>query len=218
MGSAALMMIGSSRPALGLVGLGLVLLLALPFSVQELESGLSLHLLVQMPLLVLAGYLIGLAFGRRWRRTLDAYNDHGIPGMLMVSLAMAFWMLPRSLDLVLASPAMELTKFVSLPLLIGLPLSLSWSRLPVIGRGFIAANLISMLAVLGWLHLASPMRLCNYYLLDQQRILGWALLLLAAAVLVVWASRTFVDRRGTDGRPFGWAAGAIIKGREVADV
>lgn len=136
----------------------------------------------------------------------------------MVVLALAFWMLPRSLDMALANPAMEFAKFVSLPLLVGLPLALSWSRLPSIGRGFIAANLVSMLVVLGWLYLVSPMRLCNYYLLDQQRVLGWALLLLAAAVLVVWAGRALVDIRSMVGGPFGGAAEVINRGREVADV
>jgi hypothetical protein len=106
-------------------------------------------------------------------------------------------MFPRALDGALASPIMELAKFFSLPLLAGLPLALSWPRASLVGRGFIVANAISMLAVVGWLYRVSPVRLCNYYLFDQQVMLGNALLWLALLLGLAFGARLFIGARST---------------------
>jgi len=178
------------------VGLGLLGVLALPLVTAWLEATLLRHLLVQIPLLAVSGCLLASALGRRWSRRLGDYNAGGIPGLIVATSAVAFWMLPRSLDAALADPFMELAKFVSVPLLIGVPLASSWPKLHAIAKGFIWANLISMLVVLGWLYLAAPARLCSYYLLGEQQVLGWALLMLAAAVAVCRASEAFIGRPG----------------------
>lgn len=184
----------------GTLSFGLLALLALPPVAAWFEATLSRHLLAQIPLLAVSGYLLGPVVARLLPRGLGAYNAGGVPGVLLAIFAVAFWMLPRSLDAALADPFMELAKFVSVPLFIGIPLALSWSRLHVVAKGFIWANLISMLAVLGWLYIASPVRLCNYYLLDQQQVVGWAMLLLAACITAYWTSGAFVTRPGSLGR------------------
>ena len=176
----------------GTMGFGLLALLALPPVAVWLEATLSRHLLVQIPLLAVSGYLLGPVIGRLRPRRLGGYNTGGVPGVLLAMFAASFWMLPRSLDAVLADSFMEIAKFVSVPVFIGIPLALSWHKLHAIAKGFIWANLISMLAVLGWLYLASPVRLCNSYLLDQQHVLGWAMLALAAGVAVCQAGGAFV--------------------------
>ncbi len=91
-------------------------------------------------------------------------------------------MLPVALDAALGDWRMEAAKFVGLPLLVGLPLGLSWRRMPPLGQAFVLANFISKLGALGGLYLAAPIRLCAYYRLDQQQAAGWALIGLAAAV------------------------------------
>jgi hypothetical protein len=100
-------------------------------------------------------------------------------------------MLPRSLDAALAEPAMAVAKFISLPALLGLPLAQSWCRLHPIARGFVWAKLVSMLGVLGWLYLAAPVRLCNFYLLDEQLLLGRAMLAIGAALAAALATQAF---------------------------
>ena len=91
-------------------------------------------------------------------------------------------MVPRALDLTLASPAMEATKFITLPLLVGAPLALSWRPLGGLGQGFVLANVLPMWAVVGWLYAVSPVRVCNFYLVDQQVAAGVGLLVAAVAV------------------------------------
>ncbi len=173
-------------------GLILIGILALPALRRVLEAHMVAHMLVQIPLLALTGALFASAVGVRTRRTLEPYNEYGLPGMLMVLIASSYWMLPRALDAALDSPTTELVKFVSLPLLVGLPLALSWGRVGPVGRGFVLANAISMIGVVGWLYRQSPVRLCNYYLIDQQVLLGDCLLWLALLTAVACTARAFV--------------------------
>ena len=108
--------------------------------------------------------------------------------------ASTWWMVPRALDAALASPVMEVTKFVTLPLLVGAPLSLSWSRLGGMGRAFVIANVLPMWAVVGWLYLAAPVRVCNFYLVEQQAIAGAGLLTSSIALGVTVGCLAFRSR------------------------
>lgn len=182
--------------SLAAAGLAVPLLLASPPLRQLLEGHLVAHLLVQIPLLALAGASIGrtLLVCQVGRGVIGSWNARGLPGLLLALFTAAFWMLPRSLDGALAEPVMAAAKFVSLPLLLGLPLALSWPRLHPIARGFVWANLLSMLGFLGWLYLAAPTRLCNFYLQDEQALLGRALLAIGAGLALWLAARAFVGR------------------------
>lgn len=157
-------------------------LLAMPSVRELLEARMALHMAVQLPLLAAVGWLLATALPSAVTKPLQSCNEHGIAGTVVAVLVALHWMLPRMLDAALAGGGVEAVKFVSLPLLVGLPLSLSWGRLNSVGRGFVLANLLSMLAVLGWLYLAAPVRVCSFYLIDQQAVLGRTLLGIAAAV------------------------------------
>jgi hypothetical protein len=54
-----------------------------------------------------------------------------------------------------SDPLINLGKCLSLPLLAGLSLRLSWSRLPPLGRVFIWANFIPKIAAVGALYLTA---------------------------------------------------------------
>jgi hypothetical protein len=85
-----------------------------------------------------------------------------------------------------------------LPLLVGAPLALAWPRLGVLGRGFVWTNLASMLAVLGWLYRASPLRVCNAYRISEQQQTGEWLVFLAIVTFVGWLATLFVTRPAHD--------------------
>lgn len=173
-------------------------LLATPPLRTLLESVMAAHMLVQLPLLAALGAwgagLLPVAL-RRW---LDGCNAGGLPFTLLALFAAAFWMLPRSLDGALNHGYLELAKFVSLPLLVGAPLALSWRRLSAITRGFLWSKLISMLVVLGWLYSVAPIRVCTNYLVDQQALLGRSLLFVAALLTLWLAGRLFAGGRPAD--------------------
>lgn len=158
---------------------------------------MATHMLVQMPLLVAAGVLMALALPASLTRRIADYNARGLPLTLLAGFASTYWMLPRALDAALAEPWMELAKFAGLPLLIGLPLALSWRPLGLIGRGFVLANAISMTAVAGWLYIAAPSRICNGYLVDEQAFTGWLLVAVAGVLAIAWAAPAFVYRGAT---------------------
>lgn len=151
-----------------------------------------LHMTVQLPLLIAVGLLLAAEVRPHEPRWLMEADWLGIPGLLLVIFATTFWMLPRSLDSALADPRMDFAKFVSLPLLVGLPLGLSWRRLPILGRAFVFANFLSKLGAVGGLFLAAPARLCAYYRLDQQELAGWTLIAIALALGMTWFFAAFV--------------------------
>jgi hypothetical protein len=165
-----------------LAGMLLVGILALPEAREALERVMAAHMLVQIPLLAAAGALIASGVPPGWRTRIEAWNRGGVSGMVLALIASAWWMVPRALDQALASPAMELTKFVTLPLLVGAPLTLSWSHVGAVGRGFVIANVLPMWAVVGWLYVVAPVRVCNFYLVEQQVSAGAALLAASVAL------------------------------------
>ena len=163
----------------------LLLALALPPVRHVLEASMTTQMLLQLPLLAAAGYLLGCALPVRAGASLAAWNYHGITGMVLASLASAYWMLPRLLDASVAEPAMVAAKFLSVPLLVGVALACSWPRSSFVVRGVFVLELLATLFRLGWLYLISPLRLCNNYLLHDQQRLG-QLLLAAGAALFLW--------------------------------
>lgn len=165
-------------------GLLLYAILVIPPVAAWMEGSMTGHMLVQIPLLALAGGLIARASAGGRRAELAGFNAGGAPGLLIAAFAAVVWMLPRTLDAALSSPLVEAAKFATVPLLIGAPLALSWPLLPPVGRSFIWANLVSHAAVLGWLYSVAPNRLCTRYLFNQQATLGAALLIVAMVMLL----------------------------------
>jgi hypothetical protein len=157
-----------------------------------LERDMAVHMIVQLPLLAGVGYLLAAALRRHEPRWFAQADWLGIPGLLLVILATSFWMLPRMLDAALADPLIDIVKFLSMPLLVGMPLGLSWPRMPALGRAFLWANFIPKLGAIGGLYLAAPTRLCTYYRLDQQATAGWALIAVAVALGFTWFVAAFV--------------------------
>ena len=155
-----------------------------------LEQSMLRHVLIQLPLLVFLGYQLGKT--RYFNlKIIDQINEKGVAGIILVIFISLYWMLPRALDASLAEPAMALAKYLSLPLLIGLPLALSWNKLHPIFRAVVHIELLAMLFRLGWLYLVSPVRLCNAYQLGEQVLLGKYLLFIAVIISAFWCIKLF---------------------------
>jgi hypothetical protein len=174
------------------IACGSWLVLWLPAVRGGLERDMALHMAVQMPALIALGVLLGLAARGHEPRPVAAADWLGIPGIVAVVLGTSFWMLPRALDQAIADWRVDLVKFLTLPLLVGLPLGLSWRRMPPLGRAFIWANFIPKLGAVGGLYLGAPTRLCAYYRLDQQELAGWTLIAVAVALGMTWFIAAFI--------------------------
>jgi|GEM_PF-296312 len=187
------------------ISLGLAyLLLATPMARGWLEVTMSSHMLVQIPLLAAMGFLAVRVLPKVRQQALLTTLGGGLPCVLLAAIASTYWMLPRALDAALATPLVEVAKFVTLPVLVGAPLSLAWQRLSIIVRGVIWTNFISMLAVLGWLYIVAPVRVCNNYSVFEQERAGWLMVILAVSLFLAWLCRLFVGsaplRQAIDGR------------------
>ncbi len=168
-----------------LVGAILAGVLAIPPLRHSLESTMTLQLLAQIPLLALSGWWFAQGTPEWLDARLARWNYNGISGLLLASLASTVWMLPRAMDAALDDPQITLAKFLSVPLLIGLPVALSWPRAGFVVRGVVMLELIATTFRLGWLYLISPERLCSNYLLDDQQNLGKTLIMIGFAILLL---------------------------------
>jgi hypothetical protein len=108
---------------------------------------------------------------------------------VLASLTGAVWMLPLAMDAAIDDPRFAVAKYLSVPLLIGAPLALSWPRAGFVVRGVFLLELIATALRLGWLYLISPVRLCSNYLLGDQHLLGKLLLATGFAVLLFMACK-----------------------------
>jgi len=173
-------------------GILLVILLALPPVVQWMESIMIVHMLVQMPLLITAGFLIGKVFIQKWSSFLNIWNGNGIPGILVAVFITTYWMLPRTMDEALTIEYIEWFKFISLPIT-GFLIRDSWVKLQEIGKGFLYLNYLSMFALMAWLYIDAPIQVCNNYLEIEQKMLGWGLLFITFVMIVYIIQFVFTD-------------------------
>ena len=167
------------------IGVALLVLLALPFARHWLEASMWRHMLLQFPLLMLAGALLAAALPARARSAVAGWNAHGIAGLLGVVVVLSVLMIPRVLDLALYRGDIEAAKCAAL-LLAGALLRLSWQPAGLVLQSFFLGMLLPMMVVVGQLYVDSPLRLCNAYLQDDQERLGQWLIGVAALVAVAW--------------------------------
>jgi hypothetical protein len=141
------------------------------------------HVLVQMPALAAAGAVVGVRFH---------LPANWVGAVLILALTTgAIWMLPRSVDAALITWTGLVAKFITLPLFCGVPLGLSWPRIGPVLRGFLKAQAVSMLLLLGFLYTHAPLRICNSYLVDDQQRLGMGFVYVACALTVIWLVPVF---------------------------
>ncbi len=176
----------------------LLVLLLLPPIRRMAESSMTAHMLVQYTGLLLAGALIvGRSSGaaqHRWYSALQRCNELGIAGLVGSALTLAVLMVPRVLDLALVDARVESLKLLAL-VLSGAALGLSWRRAGTVVQAFFLGNVLPMAAVVGTLYQESTTRVCNAYLLDDQRKLGMALVWMAIGVVILWLMQLMRQHR-----------------------
>ena len=179
-------------------GAMLLLLLA---TRQALEARMSLHMLVQVPLLIACGAVLAAGTPRSLRERVGRWNSHGIAGLFAFALVTALLMIPRLLDLAVADAAVDAAKALAL-LACGALLRLSWASAGPLVQAFFLGNVLPMTAAVGQAYQDSPLRLCNAYLLDDQVRVGQALVTVAALLALAWLARmamVLVRREGGTG-------------------
>lgn len=159
------------------------LALSLPPLRPLIEQSMVWHMLVQMPLLVLAGWLassaLGPALDLRW-------NRFGLTGFMLAQCTVAYWMIPALVDRAVVLPSADAGKLVTL-WLAGWALRLGYRQAPPAVQLFFIGYGLPMMAWLGLYLASTDLRLCNAYSLQSQWRAGWGLLALSVALGLLWA-------------------------------
>ncbi|WP_100334177.1 hypothetical protein [Bacillus alkalisoli] len=174
-------------------GFLLFILLIFPPVADLMESIMIVHMHMQMPLLVIAGFLMGSWFQKRFPSFFAKWNEDGTPGILLFSIVMAYWLLPRTMDDALTSWAVQWFKYIGLPLLAGVPLRDSWLKLSRRVKNVVWTGFSVTFSGMGMLYTLSPVQLCNNYLLSEQITLGWGFITMAICMVIYLAYVLFVD-------------------------
>lgn len=177
-------------------GLLLFVFLVLPPVAHLMESVMIVHMHMQMPMLVIAGFLMARFFQLRFPRFFEKWNANGVPGITLFVVVWIYWMIPRTMDEALTVQSVEVFKFISLPFLAGIPFRDSWGKLGVFGKNTIFIGFALAFFGLGWLYIFSPVQLCNNYLLIEQITLGWGFLLTAVCIVLYLVFRQNTSRGG----------------------
>ena len=167
---------------------GLACLLAAALPRHWLEASMLRHMLLQLPLLLTAGWLLSASPVPRWFQRAAIFDQQGICGLTALLFISAYWMIPRALEQSINLPLAEAAKFISLPLL-GAILPGSLRRANWIVQLFYLGNFSWMTAIAGIQYQNMPQRLCNAYLLDDQAWTGIALTVAAVIIAIFWCWR-----------------------------
>ena len=173
------------RRRLILLSMLTLLLITIVFA-HWMEASMLRHMLLQLPLIVLAGWLCAGLLHERISAA--AFDQYGITGLTALLFMTAYWMIPRALELSLTSTSVEAAKFISL-FGLGLILPGSLKRCPWVAQLFFLGNFGAMMAIVGMQYQELPQRLCNAYLLDDQNLTGMALVGFAILTSIAWCAR-----------------------------
>jgi hypothetical protein len=160
----------------------LLLLAALALSIPParslIEQSMFWHMMVQMPLLILAGYRLTTTLPKHCER----FNAYGLTSFMGVLVILTYWMLPVTIDRAVTMPSVDLMKVTSL-LLCGICLKTSLDAAPRTAQLFFIGYLLAMLVTLGVYFVTSEVRLCNAYSSETQIQTGYGLIFLAAILV-----------------------------------
>ena len=164
----------------------LAVLPSLPVFRFLLASSMALHMLVQIPLLVIAGCFLNpkRIFNKN---TQSIYFYLGC--WLWILFTSMFWMLPISLDKALLNYYWDIFKILTL-LISGYLLMKALSGPKILSLFFIG-SMVMMLFFIGYYYQDTDLRLCNSYLLESQKATGNGLMVLAFFILcfAIYAAR-----------------------------
>lgn len=145
-----------------------------------LDRSMPRLMLLEFPAWLLLGWLTT----RRSDDILRRWDPRGATGLVIFLATQAFWMLPRSIDWIGASPLANQLMHASL-LLAGATLGASLPSLSFVVRGALGIYAASMTFALGMLYSNYSALLCGTFDLSQQKATGRLLLMLSPAVLLL---------------------------------
>jgi hypothetical protein len=149
---------------------------SLPFACVLIQSSMPFHMLFQIPMLILAGYLL-----KNKPKNVQYSLFESTAQWLWIYLSSTFWMLPISVDKALLYPAWDIFKLLSL-LITGAVLKVVFQSHRLLALFFIG-SMAMMLFFVGVYYQQTDTRLCNAYLIESQQVTGIGLIVIACLLL-----------------------------------
>ena len=181
----------------------LALALSVPPLRSLIEQSMAWHMVVQMPLLVLAGALAARAlpaifalpawsawFAGPAAQRLADFNHFGLSSFMAAQGIVAYWMLPLAIDRAVVNPSFDVLKLLTL-FISGLLLHSAFKRAPMALQLFFMGYWVAMMAWLGSYFASTDLRLCNAYSQASQVATGWSLLVLGLLLGLVWVANAW---------------------------
>ena len=179
-----------------------------------IEQSMLWHMAIQMPLLILTGWLLmasgsplraaGISTRTNQLTALQTntqinsqgieWNVYGLTGFVFSFITITYWMLPSAIDRAVVVPSADVIKLLSL-LVCGASLRHSSVRAPALIQLFFLGNFLAMMLWLGSYFLQTDLRLCNAYSLQSQINTGWGLIAWGVGIGVFWVAKQFIAMR-----------------------
>ena len=165
--------------------MAIALLFVLCISIDWMQATMARHMLLQMPALACAGWLLHASAAENLQARFAAWNQHGILGFVFLQGVAMFWMVPRALDLALVSASMAGLKIISW-VIAGFLLRQSMRQSSALVQLFMLGNFTMVSAAVSDIYEHAPNRLCNAYGQSDQAVTAQGLLWLPAALTALW--------------------------------
>jgi hypothetical protein len=172
---------------------------------EWLEGDMARHMLLEFPILLAAGATLGRIAVDSAPDLFSRGNLYGLTGLAVVSLTLAYWMIPAALDASLRDGWVAGAKYGTL-LVSGCLLPASFRLAPLTVQAFFVGNVAWMTATVGMLYQDTDRQLCLFYRPDMQAATGRGLVGAAATIAVLWSvaawhRRSIAGRRAPDATP-----------------
>lgn len=161
------------------------LLFALGISLDWMQAAMARHMLLQMPALACAGWLLHASITENQQARFAVWNQQGILGFVFLQGVALFWMVPRALDLALVSAPMAGFKIITW-ITAGFLLRQSMRQSNPLLQFFMLGNFTMMTCAVSDIYENAPTRLCNAYGQNDQEITSQGLLWLCGELAVLW--------------------------------
>jgi len=169
--------------------LALVLVAVVLWRRHWLEADMARHLLLEFPLVIASGVLLGATSRHNWLGA-PRRNRYGLTGLTLAALTLTIWMIPAALDAAAKGGWVSALKYDSLAMA-GFLLPASLRLAPLAVQAVFVGNMAWMTATAGILYQQADRQLCLAYLTEMQTVTGRGLVVAAAVLVVVWSVWTW---------------------------
>ena len=167
-----------------------------------LDSVMYRHLLIQIPFLILLGYMGGKRFFKGSAPTgiERELNARGFSGLIFFTGVLIFWMLPLSIDSTVSSDLRDNLMHMCM-LFAGILLASSERTAPPVLKSAYEIYFTAMIIAMGNIYAVYSELICASYTLEQQHQTGYFLLYLSPVLFFAVFIRSFRRMRGSSDKP-----------------